>query len=254
MARLTCNFLSYTLHRAVDITVVIPTVCFPEMETRPSHRLTAPFPVLYLLHGYGNNHATWTGYTNAERYAEERNIALVMISADNRFYLDHGGDDNYYTFLTGELPEFVQSMFPVSADPRENYIAGLSMGGFGALMIGLHNSDRFRAIGAFSAATDEVRADRFADAVPASILEGARACAATGRRLPVYLACGDRDFLFARNEEFRDRLLDLGFDVTWCAAPGMDHEWRFWDEQIERFLDWIPRGDAHDPRGHLRKI
>ena len=130
MAKLTCNFLSYTLHRAVDITVIVPSICFPEMMApNPSHAKAEKYPVLYLLHGYGNNHATWNGYTSVELYAEERNIAVVMLSAENKSYINHGGDDNYFDFISHELPEFVQSMFPVSSRPQDTYIAGLSMGG-----------------------------------------------------------------------------------------------------------------------------
>src|SRR6516162_11050818 len=92
MARFVCNVISYTLRRTVDITVIIPTPTFPDAAgltgVTPKHTPSAPYPVLYLLHGGGNNHATWTGYTNVEFYAEERNIAVVMPSGENKFYVD----------------------------------------------------------------------------------------------------------------------------------------------------------------------
>lgn len=147
MAQIRCNFLSYTLHRAVDLTVIIPTMCFSEMMAEdPHHPQGAKYPVLYLLHGYGNNHATWNGYTSVELYAEERNMAVVMLSAENKAYINHGGDDNYFDFISKELPEFIQGMFPVSPRPEDTYIAGLSMGGYGALVHGLSQSQRFAAI------------------------------------------------------------------------------------------------------------
>ena len=62
------------------------------------HTKENKFPVLYLLHGYGNNHAQWTGYTNVELFAEERNIAIVNISAENKSYVRSGGDD-FYSFI-----------------------------------------------------------------------------------------------------------------------------------------------------------
>ena len=92
MAKFVCNVISYTLGRTVDITVVIPTPTFPDSlgmtGVTPNHTPSAPYPVLYLLHGGGNNHATWTGYANVEFYAEERNIAVVMPSGENKFYVD----------------------------------------------------------------------------------------------------------------------------------------------------------------------
>ena len=90
MAKFTCNFISYTLKRTVDITVIIPSVTIPESMgmtlaegKKPRHQKADKYPVLYLLHGMGNNHAQWTGYTNVELFAEERNMAVVMLSAEN---------------------------------------------------------------------------------------------------------------------------------------------------------------------------
>lgn len=90
MAKLVCNFISYALKRTVDITVVLPSVTIPEAmqlpmpgkenPVPPTHEVKEKYPVLYLLHGMGNNHAQWTGYTNVEMFAEERNMAVVMIS------------------------------------------------------------------------------------------------------------------------------------------------------------------------------
>ena len=79
MGKFVCNFISYALKRTVDITVVVPTPTLTDgftLETDPtapiSHKPQHKYPVLYLLHGMGNNHATWTGYTNVEMYAEEQ--------------------------------------------------------------------------------------------------------------------------------------------------------------------------------------
>ena len=60
--------------------------------------------------------------------------------------------DNYYDFLNHELPEFVEAYFPISDSPKDRYIAGLSMGGYGALLHGIENPDRYSAIGALSPA------------------------------------------------------------------------------------------------------
>lgn len=251
MANITCNFLSYTLHRAVDLTVIIPSVCFPEMMVEnPRHEQNAKYPVLYLLHGYGNNHLTWNGYTSVELYAEERQIAVVMLSAENKAYINHGGDDNYFDFISHELPEFIQAMFPVSARPEDTYIAGLSMGGFGALVHGLSQSERFRAIGTFSGAPgrNPNRPEEF------DCYKLAEKCAAENRKKPVYIACGDKDFLFESNVEFKDYLVELGYDVTWVVGENYIHEWRFWNREVEAFMDWIPRTDKYYNNGEKRKI
>ena len=157
MARFQCNVISYVLQRTVDITVIVPSVTIPEAlggEASPSHVLEERYPVLYLLHGMGNNHATWCGYSNIELYAEERNIAVVMISGENKCYRNVPGGDKFFDFIEKELPEFVTNYFPVSDKPEHSYIAGLSMGGYGSLLHGMSRPERFAAIGAFSAAVE----------------------------------------------------------------------------------------------------
>lgn len=275
MAKFTCNFISYTLRRAVDITVIIPSITIPEamnQEKAPvAHTKAEPFPVLYLLHGMGNNHATWTGYTNVELFAEERQIAVVNLSAENKGYVPNGRDD-YFRFVAEELPDFVCGMFPVSRRPEDTYIAGLSMGGYGTLIHGLNYPERFAAIGSFSGATalppahaagdnarireaairNEKAGDPDIDPMynPFALVDK---LVAEGRKLPkIYMACGDQDFLLRVNLAFRDHLREAGADLTWEEVPGYGHEWRFWNMEIERFLDWIPRSDSYAAGGRRR--
>jgi len=242
MAKLLCNFISYTLKRAVDITVIIPSVTIPEslgMGDPPTH-VHEPYPVLYLLHGYGNNHATWTGYANVELYAEERQIAVVMLSAENKFYANHGGDDDYFTFVSEELPSFIQNTFPVSRRREDTYIAGLSMGGYGALIHGLSHPEKFQAIGTFSGAV--IHQDEKAPQ-PMALLKKA---VAEKKDLPkIYLACGNDDFLLKANHQFDDLMTELKVDHTSEFIDGYAHEWRFWNLEVERYLDWIDRQDAY---------
>ena len=242
MAKMLCNFISYTLRRAVDLTVIVPSVTIPESLDRAqtlSHD-HEPYPVLYLLHGYGNNHATWTGYSNIELYAEERQIAVVMLSAENKFYADHGGDDNYLTFISEELPSFIQNTFPVSRRPEDTYIAGLSMGGYGSLIHGLSHPERFHAIGTFSGAVIHQNKDVLQ---PMVLLKEA---VEKGKQVPrIYLACGNDDFLLEANHQFDDLMTDLEIDHYSEFIDGYTHEWRFWDLEVERFLDWIERTDFY---------
>ena len=64
-----------------------------------------------------------------------------------------------------------------------------------------------------------------------------------------YIACGAKDFLYKANQEFRDKLKALGADVTWDEHPDYGHEWRFWNLEIEKFLDWLPRTDGYAKAG-----
>ena len=259
MARFQCNVISYVLQRTVDITVVVPSVTIPESMamggSEPSHKVKEKYPVLYLLHGYGNNHATWCGYSNIELYAEERNMAVVMISGENKFYRDVPGGDRYFEFIEKELPEFVTNYFPITDAPEHTYIAGLSMGGYGALFHGLSHPERFAAIGSFSGAVmrdnnvDKTKVDESTDITCVAELQIQK-----GAKLPpLYVACGEDDFLFGANKDFKEMLEANHVDVTWVTLPGYGHEWRFWDIQVEEFLKWIPRTDSYASAG-ARKV
>ncbi len=261
MAKTICNFYSYVLNRAVDITVVLPSVTCPEslgMGDGPAtHVLKEKFPVLYLLHGFGNNHAQWTGYTNVEMYAEERRIAVINVSAENKAYAKVGGDD-FKKFISEELPEFVTNYFPIATEPENTYIAGLSMGGYGAFLHGLTNPDKYHAIGAFSAGVHINPATFAANPMgeqgkpdPEYDLHVlAKKIKEDGKSFPkIYDACGDKDFLLQTNKDFAEELKELGADVTWKEGTGFGHEWRFWDQQVEQFLDWLPREDYYAKLG-----
>ena len=261
MAKLVCNFYSYVLNRAVDITVVLPSVTCPESlglaDYPPSHVLKEKFPILYLLHGFGNNHAQWTGYTNAEMYAEERRIAIVNLSTENKAYSKVGGDD-FKKFVSEELPEFLLNYFPVSDKPEDTYIAGLSMGGYGAFLHGLTWPERFHAIGAFSAGIS-INPHAFAEkplgkapkADPEyDLYDLAEKLKKENRKFPkIYTSCGTLDPLYEVNKDYYNRLKELGANVTWAETEGRGHEWRFWDAQLEAFLDWIPREDYYAKLG-----
>ena len=277
MAKFQCNVISYALKRTVDITVIIPTPTIPqsmgmgmkEGET-PHHTPKAKYPVLYLLHGTGNNHATWTGYTKVELYAEEHQIAVVNMSAENLDYVTYEGRDDFFRFVSEELPDFVTGIFPVSDKPEDTYIAGLSMGGYGALTHGLHFPERFCAVGALSAGIGlcpknlETEGEGTTETGPSMGLTRpargrkpeynpyslARKIVAEGKKFPkMYCACGTADGAYPANKEFAGYLKELGADVTWDEIEGLAHEWRFWDKEVERFLKWIPRTDVYAADG-----
>src|SRR5699024_1165621 len=71
-------------------------------------------------------------------------------------------------------------------------------------------------------------------------------CVADGKKLPkIYIACGENDFLYEANKEFVKQLKALGLEVQTDFVPGYTHEWRFWNLEVEKFLDWITRSDAY---------
>ncbi|MCD7807923.1 MAG: hypothetical protein LUH02_01165 [Erysipelotrichaceae bacterium] len=239
MAKIQCNVISYTLLRTVDIEVILPSITIPESMRRMKgqdihHDYSHKYPVLYLLHGFGNNYCQWNGYTNIELYAEERQIAVVLLSAENKNYLNTE-QDKFEDFIENELQEFITEIFPISKRKEDAYIAGLSMGGFGALYHGLKYNDKYQAIGAFSPAIkmDTISVDLF------------KMVEETKVNNKIFITCGENDFLYDLNIKFIDKLKENKINYTWISEANYKHEWRFWDLSVERFLDWIDRSDAY---------
>lgn len=273
MAHFTCNFLSYTFDRAVMVDVIVPSMTSTEAEAADaSHRIRHRYPVLYLLHGYCNDYSTWERYTSVERYAEERRIAVVTFSAENNYYLrlsdfmKYEGKQklfspDYMRFVQKELPEFVTSMFPISRRRDEKYIAGLSMGGFGAMLNGFSASGKYRAVGAFSPMptlcscdfgdfSQLDRAERKAE--PALLLE--RLVSKNARIPAFYYSYGNKDFLLDKQQWFKKKLDELGVEYKFNNVETLGHEWEFWDQEIKNFLDWIPRSDPYYLDAPIRNI
>jgi len=253
MAQVHCNFFSYSLGYPVDIELILPSFTSCNMGDPHSHALPGRFPVLYLLHGYGNDYQAWLRYTSIQRYAEEHRIAVVTFSCHNKAYQNAPYGENFYDFLNKELPEFVENYFPISSNARERYIAGLSMGGYGALLHGLQNPERYSAIGAFSpgipdpdAPPDPYRVMR------EDIFQLTEDALQSNTALPdLFLCIGDRDFLYERVSKYHQT-----FGHRWNRSryryddlPGYDHEFAIWDIEVLAFLEWIRREDPYQKLG-----
>ena len=247
MAQLHCNFFSYTLGFGVDIEVTLPSMTPCDMGGDRTHALPAKFPVLYLLHGHGNDYRSWSRCTSLERYAEERRIAVVTMSVGNKGYMNAEYGENWYAFVGHELPEFVAAYFPISSRREDTYIAGASMGGYGALAHALGHPERYRAVGAFSPATDwGERPSRIGHSMPEMLSLYELLDRAEGKKLPdLYCCIGDGDFLLESAKRFHKNLEGRGIPHRFELVAGYEHEWAFWDRQLPEFLDWLPRTDAY---------
>ena len=157
MAFFQVNFFSPTLRFGTDVNVVIPT---PNSDELMNHKDTsyfhtgAKYQVLYLLHGAYGDYSDWMRLTSIEKYAQNHKIAVVMPSASNSFYQDMYRGSQYLTYLTEELPEFIESLFPVSRKRENTFVAGLSMGGYGAWRLALQKPEQYACAASLSGAVD----------------------------------------------------------------------------------------------------
>lgn len=243
MAWLQCRFASEVLGIDASLQALVP------------EQGDGPWPVLYLLHGLSDDDSAWCRQTAIERYATERNLAVVMPSCGRGFYTDMQHGPRWYAFLTEELPSLAERLLPISRRREETFVAGLSMGGYGAFKWALREPQRFAAAASLSGSLDIVAVAQrpdpppdfgliFADRDPRGGEDDLFALLDRYRQLPsaaprLYQWCGTEDFLYRPNLDFRDAAFDAGLELRYEEGPG-DHQWRYWDQQIQRVLDWLP--------------
>ena len=158
----------------------------------------------------------------------------------------------YYDYIAKEVPRIVREFFNVSDKREDNVIAGLSMGGYGALKIGMRECDSFCAAAGLSSVADIAaftKIERHADVfppifgdsceVPASenLFSLATELKSKSNQPRLYMGVGKDDFLYADNQRLREHIESLGLDMTYREGEGM-HSWIFWDEHIRYVLEW----------------
>lgn len=256
MALIRCNFFSETLSISTAVNVILPEQAAGQIGMGGRKRKEAP-PVLYLLHGYSDDETTWIRRTSIERYASEYGLAVVMPDAGHSYYADMEYGKNYWTFLTKELPSVMHQFFRLSDKKEDTFVAGLSMGGYGAFKWALSDPDRFAAAASLSGVLDIAsRAEQAKDedtpmADSLQFAFGNKEIKESdndllhllkkgkGKFPSLYLACGTEDFLLEENRKFIDACAELQIPVESELGPG-DHEWGYWDQQIQHVLDWLP--------------
>lgn len=265
MALIQVNFMSKALMRMVPMNVILPVdkLTFPGMPERKAEK----FKTMYLLHGVFGNYTDWLSGTGIQRWAEEKDLAVVMPSGDNMFYVDQPGVNNFYgEFVGKELVEITRKMFPLSDKREDTCIAGLSMGGFGAIRNGLKYHETFGHIAALSSALVLDGIEKRTNDTPLFIesrayAEGvfgdleklkdsdknpkylAAALAEKKVKFPrIFMACGLDDSLLFANRDFKEYLEGLGVKVDYEEGPGA-HEWDFWSRYIKKAVDWLPLED-----------
>ncbi len=254
------EYLSSILKRQVSFKAIIPL-------EKPGADLSVKreMRTLYLLHGYMGHCTDWLSGSLIGELADRHDIAVIMPSGENSFYIDNAEEETYFgEYIGKEIIDFTRAMFPLSHKREDTMIGGLSMGGFGAVRNGLKYCDVFGSVIALSSAliTDQI-SDPSVDfsKTPASrkyyektfgkldeLLGSendpkalAKKVLEEGRPFPdIYMACGTEDFLLKENRDFKEYLQTLGVRFTYRETAGA-HDWKFWNPQIEYALDWVDK-------------
>lgn len=264
MSLIQVNFFSYSLMKITTFQMILPNDLSPEM-TKENKHYERGMKTLYLLHGFTGNANDWMLGSQVQEMAIKYNLAIVMPSGDNSFYLDGKGTGRAYgQFVGKELVEYVRKVFGLSDKREDTFIGGLSMGGFGAIHVGLKNWDTFGGmIGLSSAliihdiknkpegfingiADYDYYVSVFGNLNELEASENNPECLIKKLKeekkeiQDIYMACGTEDFLLQENRDFHEFLVKEKVQVDYHESSGI-HDWKFWNQYLEPAIQWMLR-------------
>lgn len=262
MAIFQVDYFSDSLRRSTCFHLVLPND-MPPMMTKDNEHHKRKIKTLFLLHGYSGASKDWLLGASVQELAGKYNIAVIMPSCENSFYLDGKGTGRAYgTYVGQELVEYVRRTFGLAMEKEDTFIGGLSMGGFGAIRTGAFYPETFGKIVGLSSAliinniknkkegfTDYIAdfdyyvsvfgdLDKLDNSVNnpeyiiKKLIDGNKAVP------PIYMACGTEDFLIEENRGFYDFLKSKAVEVEYVEGPG-NHNWDFWDKYLEPSIQWL---------------
>ena len=245
---------SKSLQRRTSISVILPADNVHFLQDT-EEIVPQPYKTLYLLHGLYGSDDIILANTSIQKFAEDNGIAIVIPCGENSFYIDNEKAHAYYGEYVGqELLDITRNIFPLSDKREDTFIAGFSMGGYGAIRNGLKYSKNFSKIGMISAAliTDDIadyasdtnvlRSRDFYESIFGD-LESVKDSDKNPKYLidscedipDIYMACGVNDFLYDKNVDFYEFLKSKNIDAEFVEAPG-EHTWEFCDKHIKEFI------------------
>ncbi|MBQ2676183.1 MAG: esterase family protein [Clostridia bacterium] len=246
MAVLNGSVYSEALGMKTGVSFVVPY----EMRDRKN----TDIKVIYLLHGLSDDYMCWLYQSNVSRYANDRGVMIVMPEVQRSWYTDMKMGGKYFTYISKELPKMVENIFGITHTRDNTFIAGLSMGGYGALKCALKNPEFYKGVAAFSSVAD-IKSHRFDEA-----FYDLDFCFGEGVDLPddenlmclaqnlseicsckhpkIYMACGTEDFLLQDNRKFDQKLSHLNIAHTYEEWGG-GHTWDFWNTAIQKAMNFF---------------
>ncbi len=227
----------------------VATILLPTSYSTSGQR----YPVMYLLHGGGQDHTAFAtrGWFRA---LASRDIIVVTPSVGDSWYVNSVADPSakYEDFVVKDLIDYVDRQYRTIASGDGRAIAGVSMGAWGAMMLGLKHPRLFGAVGAFSAPFGISRQDPNMDmtsrtqqrfGAPGTPERRERDPGTLASTIPVesvpllYLACGNQDIFVADNRRFVERLTARKIPYEYRELSPFGHSWDVWDGQLVSFVD-----------------
>ncbi|MDO4285087.1 MAG: alpha/beta hydrolase family protein [Eubacteriales bacterium] len=240
----------------VDVSILLPEKTRWE-QLESGERRGVRYQTLYLLHGFTGDHLSYLRTSKIERYADEHQIMVVMPSIYNGVYTDMKYGMEYFTYLSEELTDFIERTFPAATKRENRFVAGMSMGGYGAYKWGLTYPERFAAIGGVAGSyhaeyryqgrvnTVSTLCEALYGDPPAitpekhDVFTMLRTLKEQGAEIPrLYTCCGTEDRLYSCSEDLKALADELKVPMVFEHGPGR-HDDIFFDEYIQRILNWM---------------
>lgn len=249
MALIDMKFRSETLGKDVSVAVLFPEAVSENEKIK----------VLWLLHGMRQSYTSFLRNSSIERYVEEKNVCVIMPDCDISYYTDMAYGGAYFTYLIDELPQRMQAIFSISNQKDCNYIAGVSMGGYGALKAALARPEQYSMAASLSGALDVVALHQsrpedidllhhfsliFGDMCDVEhsindLTELMKRQSENAEKIPLYLCCGENDFLLSINNQTYQKLAEYDSSIVYETTRGCSHNWSYWDQMLPRVLEWM---------------
>ncbi len=249
MALIELKFFSQTLGMQTQAYVVIPQKSTKGEIGIKGKSKDKEYKCVYLLHGLSDDHSIWLRRTSIERYAADYGACIVMPCGARSFYTDMKYGMKYFSYITEELPSIVSEFLKVSNKREDTYIAGLSMGGYGALKAALKKPEVFCAAAGLSSVAD-IKNGMFNDTLVPVFGEDlnipdeedlfflAEKTNLNPLKPRIFMGVGTEDFLYDSNTRLKEHFEQLDYDFTYRESAGV-HSWEFWDEYIRYVLEWM---------------
>lgn len=260
MAKIECSFYSSALKKNTKAIIILPSLSAQEFLDQKTNKYlceNSKFQTLYLLHGSYGGYIDWTLNTNIARYAQEKCLAVVMPDGENSGYNTLQSGD-YKKYIAEELPQFLELIFPLSRERENRFIAGLSMGGYGAAFLALEYSEIFSYCGVLSGCVDFYNflkgessyAKKVSDSYKLQfeklVDDNINLYSAlkyykekSKNEVKFFFTSGDKDIFLAEIMEYADTLMEEGICTKKQIEFGI-HDWLYWDEHINDVLEWLP--------------
>jgi putative tributyrin esterase len=235
------------------------------------------YPVLYLLHGFDADITDWARGTNLSAYAARHQLIIVTPDAGHSWYVNSVSSpkERFDDFVMKDVIGYVDKNFRTIPEPFARAIAGVSMGGYGAMFLGLEHRDQFAAIGSFSGAvgyghfpaapmpanaTEEEKKNRQEYIArmgePGSKEQKARDVFELAQSISVeevpmlFIVSGGEDGGIEMTHSFLRTLAKRNIPYEYREISPRGHDWRIWNEEIPVFLDKLDALDAFQPVRH----